>query len=647
MDITNSDPQGEGNYAAGIILKGGTGSVKDGYNVVKTLFYKINADMVSLYGEEALTLSEDDYVYVSPTGKHEIVVGAEVFCKSTLSTYFADANEIVRVNVTPNPGYEFAYINVNGEKIYDTAFGMPDKTVRLAVVCQEIHYPITCNSAENGTVYLSADSASVGTVVYIKTIPDDYYMLDYIKVNGVVIDGDSFTMPAEDVTVEVAFKSAEHAIKINGDDNGQVYINNRFANAGDVINLSIVPAPGYELVSVTVNGEAFSGDSFVMPDEDVNIDVVFNRLMYSITLNSFNHGKATLSQTTAGYGDEIELTIIPDEWYEFDSIMVNDTIYHDTKFTMPDKDVTVYVKLKSVECEVILKYDTSRGDCTLVLGPSEESKDKIYVPYNTQLSINIDIFSGYYLSDIKVNGKAEFLGNAQGAKKEIDLSVSIHERNVVVEIILKEVIDAPDGWLLRDGKYYYLWDQTYVTGWLSNNGERYYLDPEEGYMYTGWLRLKQNACYYFSSSGVMQTGWQEIEGEWYFFDNSGLMQLGWNSINGKWYYFDYNGKTLGRMFKGWKFIGGQWYYFASSGEMKTGWELIGGKWYYLESSGKMATGWLDYKGKWYYLENSGAMFDSGWKQIGGKWYYFYNDGVMASDTSIDGYYVDSSGAWVA
>ena len=42
---------------------------------------------------------------------------------------------------------------------------------------------------------------------------------------------------------------------------------------------------------------------------------------------------------------------------------------------------------------------------------------------------------------------------------------------------------------------------------------------------------------------------------------------------------------------------------------------------------------------------NGAM-QTGWQGIGGSCYYFYGDGHMASNTWINGSYVNASGAWV-
>lgn len=48
----------------------------------------------------------------------------------------------------------------------------------------------------------------------------------------------------------------------------------------------------------------------------------------------------------------------------------------------------------------------------------------------------------------------------------------------------------------------------------------------------------------------------------------------------------------------------------------------------------------DSKGWWYQEGNSWVI---GWKLIDNKWYYFYSDGYMAHDTTIGGYYLNSSG----
>ena len=79
--------------------------------------------------------------------------------------------------------------------------------------------------------------------------------------------------------------------------------------------------------------------------------------------------------------------------------------------------------------------------------------------------------------------------------------------------------------------------------------------------------------------------------------------------------------------------------------MLTDWQYINGNWFYLTSSGAAATGWQYINGYWYYFNSSCYML-TGWQWINGKCYYMYPSGAMASNTTIDGSYVNSSGAWV-
>lgn len=66
--------------------------------------------------------------------------------------------------------------------------------------------------------------------------------------------------------------------------------------------------------------------------------------------------------------------------------------------------------------------------------------------------------------------------------------------------------------------------------------------------------------------------------------------------------------------------------------MKTGWQKINDYWYYFNSSaddgttGNMKKGWYKIRGTWYYLSVS--------------------DGIMAANTWVNGYYLDSNGAWI-
>ena len=77
------------------------------------------------------------------------------------------------------------------------------------------------------------------------------------------------------------------------------------------------------------------------------------------------------------------------------------------------------------------------------------------------------------------------------------------------------------------------------------------------------------------------------------------------------------------------------------------WYSSNGSWYFLKNTGIYATGWNIIDNKWYCLGNNGVM-QTGWIYSSGKWYYCYPvRGDIATNSIINGYRVDSSGAWIA
>ena len=268
---------------------------------------------------------------------------------------------------------------------------------------------------------------------------------------------------------------------------------------------------------------------------------------------------------------------------------------------------------------------------------------------------------------------------------------------------------ATNGWIQDNNKWYYCIpeSQTLATGWFLiennyyyfyNSGEmasdtmigNYYVDNNgiwiPGYTKSGWIQTNQHWWYRKSDGSYYYSTFQNINGKWYYFDADGWMVTGWLLYNNYWYYFDSDGAMQCNT---WYLIDGKYYYFYSSGQMASNtwinndyvdangiwipnyrnaewilsgnrwwyrhsdgsyttsnWEFINGKWYYFDTDGWMVTGWLRINNIWYYLSSDGSMLEEGWHLIDGKWYYMYSSGAMATNTTINGYYVDSSGVWI-
>ena len=102
-----------------------------------------------------------------------------------------------------------------------------------------------------------------------------------------------------------------------------------------------------------------------------------------------------------------------------------------------------------------------------------------------------------------------------------------------------------------------------------------------------------------------------------------------------------------RYVSGWNKVDKELWVFANADKtlVRNSWLQVNGIWYHFYANGIMQTGWFNDNGTWYYLNDDGSM-KTGWLKDGANWYYLTGSGAMATNTTINGYYVDGSGAWV-
>lgn len=249
------------------------------------------------------------------------------------------------------------------------------------------------------------------------------------------------------------------------------------------------------------------------------------------------------------------------------------------------------------------------------------------------------------------------------------------------------------GWILRDGNwYYYNEDGSVRTGWIYYNEQWYFLNEQDGRMIrndavsdgqnwyflddeghitvSGWGSTADNRWYYAGADGILLSGWQEIEEDWYYLDSedchmhmnevvsageklyylngSGrLHRQGWTSSNGRWLYAGEDAALV----TGWFEIDGERHYAdPATGFQVSGWlcdpEDVN-KWYYFGADGKMVKGWVNDNGSMSYTDPETGIMQFGWQLIDGLYYYFNNSGIMVIGwLNVDGdtYYMNESGA---
>ena len=144
---------------------------------------------------------------------------------------------------------------------------------------------------ENGTVAADIEQVEEGEKVKVSAIPAEGYQLASVSVMAgeeaveVAAEDTSFVMPASDVTVSATFELIPtYAVAIaEGIENGTVTAAVEQAQAGDKVALTVTPAEGYQLVSISVKAgeedvEVAADTTFIMPASDVTVSATFEKI---------------------------------------------------------------------------------------------------------------------------------------------------------------------------------------------------------------------------------------------------------------------------------------------------------------------------------------------------------------------------------
>jgi hypothetical protein len=149
-------------------------------------------------------------------------------------------------------------------------------------------YTITTDSGiQNGSISV-VSSAVEGATVNITATPDTGYELDTLTVKDaneqdVTVTGNTFTMPASNVTVSATFKKVSYNVTTSSGGNGTISVKET-ANYGDTVTITALPSEGYALKTLTVTKNdgstvAASGTgnsyTFTMPAANVTVSATF------------------------------------------------------------------------------------------------------------------------------------------------------------------------------------------------------------------------------------------------------------------------------------------------------------------------------------------------------------------------------------
>ena len=195
-------------------------------------------------------------------------------------------------------------------------------------------YNVNLDVGANGSVTVDKEQASLGETVQMKIKIKKGYMLDALTVtdaNGnpvAVTEDNTFVMPGCAVKIKATFKEippVTYKVTVLPSENGTVSADKTEAVQNDTVKLTITPAEGYSLKSLsvrTISGaeiEVAEDYTFTMPGSDVEISAAFKSGITSkvnIKIEGYEIGKTgKFAQFKMYDKDGKDFTDSFDDWY--------------------------------------------------------------------------------------------------------------------------------------------------------------------------------------------------------------------------------------------------------------------------------------------------------------------------------------------
>lgn len=276
---------------------------EDGYQLEKLTVAGVDKTNSVENGQYSFYMPASD-VAVSATFRkkqkqYDVVIATLYNGKITPNKKKANAGDIITLTIEPALGYELTtlkyedeYLEEHNIDMQSKSFVMPASDVFVQATFTKKAEPKTkhkiyTNPNGKGRIKVDKTEAVEGEKVTFTLIPEEGNTITGLSVrsgNGQVniVDGNSFIMPNEDVTINATFKPGNvYPITVEPSQNGSVSVKASATN-GEEVTVSVNPDNYYELASLTYNGQAINKDAqgnykFKMPNKAVSISASFKQ----------------------------------------------------------------------------------------------------------------------------------------------------------------------------------------------------------------------------------------------------------------------------------------------------------------------------------------------------------------------------------
>ena len=378
------------------------------------------------------------------------------------------------VKIAPDTGYVLKSVILDGIDVTSSVSGLvfvlndvvSDHSVRVEF--EVITYTVTVTAGENGSADPTTSVVEYGKSLKIVFIPEPGYRTSYLTINGgdriVPDDRTNYVIDdiIEDKAVEVfferddsAYASVSVAIVGHGTVNGNSDSFKDEVLKESSYTITSVPSEGYRLSKVLVdNVEVPTSEGvYVLKDiaRDTAVEVVFEILMFTVTVNVGEHGSCDQQTQAVEYGSDLTFTFTPDSRYAVHSVTVDG---------VPVEIVDGTYVLRDIRADhvVAVTFWKAEFDIEIFAGENGSASPSGIqrVQENESLTVVFTPSEGYTYDFVLVDGEEGTLTNGTYVFSNVlaDHEISVTFKRIVITVS----IDPTEGGSVEassEAPYYY------------------------------------------------------------------------------------------------------------------------------------------------------------------------------------------------
>ena len=378
--------------------------------------YNVSQDTVCYVVFEANTYT----VNFNVTGEGEVEPGNTTVTYDSTLAYTATAAE----------GYHIVSVTDNGTEVYSntdrdvTTYDGTIANIRenhtIDVVFAINQYTITATAGAEGQIVMPGEN----TVNYGENInftiraTQDCYYIDRIIVDGedaVVFENNetlyTYTFNAVDTdhTIEAQFATRTYTVIVTSTEGGTVdpSEDTTTLTCGDNATFTFTPDEGYEVVSVTVNGQNMGNQtSYTISNimNDYTIDVVFVQTTFTLNATAYNHGTITpMGDTTVAAGATVAYTLTAEDCYTVSEVLVNGVSYLNNE-AFDGTTLTLTDIQSNMTVQAYFQIMTYNIEASIRGGVGGTINDGGVFNCGTDKTFNVEVEDCYHIQALLVDG---------------------------------------------------------------------------------------------------------------------------------------------------------------------------------------------------------------------------------------------------